>query len=167
MPRRCGTSLRYEWGDEEWMKPCAARQAITAPISIYEVHLGSWMRVPEEGNRAAELSRDRSQAGRLCLRDGLHSRRALARRGAPALESWGYQVAGFFAATGRYGTPQDLMFLVDTLHRKGLGVILDWVPGHFAPDTHGLVEFDGTPLYEPGDPRRRKLPDLEHIRIQL
>ena len=150
--------LRYDWGDEEWMScaraarrsprrsrstrstsvaGCEFRRRATAALSYREI-------APKLADYASEM--------------GFTHVELLPVAEHPALESWGYQVAGFYAATGRYGTPQDLMFLVDTLHRKGLGVILDWVPGHFATDTHGLVEFDGTPLYEPGDPRRRKLP---------
>ncbi len=150
--------LRYEWGDEEWMKYRAARQSITAPISIYELHLGSWMRVPEDGNRPLSYREIAPKLADYASEMGFTHVELMPVAEHPALESWGYQVAGFFAPTGRYGTPQDLMFLVDTLHRRGIGVILDWVPGHFATDTHGLVEFDGTPLYEPADPRRRKLP---------
>ncbi len=148
----------YEWGDEEWMKHRAARQSLTAPLSIYEVHLGSWMRVPEEGNRCLSYREIAPKLAEYAFEMGFTHVELLPVSEHPAVESWGYQVLGFYAPTGRYGTPQDLMFLVDALHRRGIGVILDWVPGHFATDSHGLVEFDGTPLYEPVDPRRRKIP---------
>src|SRR5271157_21858 len=148
----------YEWGDEEWMGHRPARQSITAPIAIYEVHLGSWMRVPEEGNRYLSYREIAPKLADYVSEMGFTHVELMPVSEHPAMKSWGYQVFGFFAPTGRYGTPQDLMFLVDTLHRRGIGVILDWVPGHFATDPHGLIEFDGTPLFEPADPRRRKIP---------
>ena len=85
----------------------------------------------------------------------------------PSPKSWGYQVVSYYAASGRYGTPHDLMFLIDTLHRRGIGVILDWVPAHFAPDAHGLAEFDGTHLYEHADPRKRHIPLWNTYVVQL
>ncbi len=146
------------WGDQEWLRHRPARQSITAPITIYELHLGSWMRVPEEGNRPLTYREIAPRLADYCLEMGFTHVELLPVAEHPAVESWGYQVTGFFAPTGRHGNPQDLMFLVDTLHQRDIGVILDWVPGHFATDPHGLAEFDGMPLYEPADHRRRKLP---------
>jgi 1,4-alpha-glucan branching enzyme len=151
--------LDYEWGDEEWMSARADRNSGRAPGSTYEVHLGSWMRVPEEGNRSLSY---REMAGRLA--DHVTSLGFTHVEFLPVMEhpffgSWGYQTTGYFAPTARYGAPQDFMFLVDHLHRRGVGVILDWVPSHFPTDEHGLGYFDGTHLYEHADPRLGFHPD--------
>jgi 1,4-alpha-glucan branching enzyme len=122
-------------------------------VSIYELHLGSWMRVPEDGDRPMSY---REIAGPLrdhVLRLGFTHVEFLPLMEHPFYGSWGYQTTGYFAPTSRYGTPEDLMYLVDTLHRAGIGVILDWVPSHFPADEHGLAFFDGTHLYEHSDPR--------------
>ena len=148
----------FEWTDEDWMVHRAARQSMTAAISIYEVHLGSWMRVPEEGNRPLTYREAAFRLADYVSGMGFTHVELMPISEYPAAESWGYQVVSLYAPSARFGTPDDLMFLVDTLHRKGIGVILDWVPGHFASDSHGLAEFDGTPLYEPADPIRRKIP---------
>jgi len=152
-------SLDYEWGDQEWMAARRARNAFDAPISIYEVHLGSWMRVPEEGDRwltYRELApRLAEHVGRL----GFTHVEFLPVMEHPFYGSWGYQLTGYFAPTSRYGTPQDFMYLIDYLHQRGIGVILDWVPSHFPTDEHGLIYFDGTHLYEHADPRKGFHPD--------
>jgi 1,4-alpha-glucan branching enzyme len=150
--------LEYEWNDDEWMRTRASRNGLTSPISIYELHLGSWRR-PWDENR---LPTYREIAGPLAeyLRKMNFTHVELM----PIMEhpfygSWGYQVTGFFAPTSRYGTPQDLMYMIDVLHQNGIGVILDWVPSHFPTDQHGLAYFDGTHLYEHADPRKGFQPD--------
>ena len=151
--------LAYEWGDGEWMAGRGAHNALTGPIAIYEVHLGSWRRVTEDRNRSLSY---RELAERLpqYVRDlGFTHVEFLPVMEHPFYGSWGYQVTGYFAPTSRYGTPQDFMFLVDQLHRAGIGVILDWVPSHFPTDEHGLEYFDGTHLFEHSDPRKGLHPD--------
>ena len=144
----------YEWGDQEWMARRSRAKAVDAPMAIYEVHLGSWLRSPEEGNRWLTY---REMAP--LLADYAHDMGYTHVELLPIMEhpfdgSWGYQTVGYFAPTSRFGTPQDFMFLVDALHRRGIGVLLDWVPAHFPRDEHGLGYFDGTHLYEHADPRR-------------
>jgi 1,4-alpha-glucan branching enzyme len=151
--------LDYEWQDQGWMEHRHVPNNLNAPISIYEVHLGSWMHVPEENNRPLNY---RELAPRLV--DYLHKMGFTHVEFLPLMEhpfygSWGYQSLGFFAPTSRFGTPQDLMFLIDQLHQNGLGVILDWVPSHFPTDEHGLGYFDGTHLFEHEDPRMGYHPD--------
>ncbi|MGH7904157.1 MAG: 1,4-alpha-glucan branching protein GlgB [Candidatus Dormibacteraceae bacterium] len=151
--------LDHEWGDEEWMANRRARNASGAPWSIYELHVGSWMRVLEEGNRSLSY---RELAPRLAdyLKGMAFTHVELMPvMSHPFYGSWGYQITGYFAPDARYGTPQDLMYLVDHLHRNGIGVILDWVPSHFPNDEHGLGNFDGTHLYEHADPRKGVHPD--------
>ncbi|MBX6312553.1 MAG: 1,4-alpha-glucan branching enzyme, partial [Isosphaeraceae bacterium] len=148
----------YEWGDGDWMTYRADRQSLTAPMALYEVHLGSWMRVPEQGNRPLSYREAAPKLADYAAEMGFTHVELMPLGEYPDDRSWGYQMTGYYAPTSRYGTPQDLMFLIDTLHRRGLGVILDWVPAHFASDPHGLAQFDGTPLYEPADPRRRTMP---------
>ncbi len=148
----------YEWGDADWMAQRTARQSLTAPITIYEVHLGSWMRARDQGNRPLTYREVAPNLADHAAELGFTHVELMPVAEHPSTKSWGYQVVSYYAATGRFGTPQDLMFLIDTLHRSGLGVILDWVPAHFAPDTHGLAEFDGTHLYEHADSRKRKIP---------
>ncbi len=151
--------LDYEWGDREWMESRAEKNSNSAPISIYEVHLGSWMRVPEEGFRSLSYREIAPKLAEYVRRLGFSHVELLPVMEHPFFGSWGYQVTGYFAPTSRYGTPQDFMFLVDTLHQAGIGVILDWVPAHFPRDPHGLAEFDGTHLYEHADPRRGEHPE--------
>ncbi|MBI5190415.1 MAG: 1,4-alpha-glucan branching protein GlgB [Nitrospirae bacterium] len=146
--------LDYGWGDDGWMKARRDRMLLNAPHSVYELHTGSWMRVPEEGNRPLTY---RELAPLLAgyVRDmGFTHVELMPVMEHPFYGSWGYQVTGFFSPTSRYGTPQDFMYLVDTLHQAGIGVILDWVPSHFPSDAHGLVYFDGTHLYEHADPQQ-------------
>jgi 1,4-alpha-glucan branching enzyme len=147
-------SMAYAWNDDEWMRARRARNALDAPVSIYEVHLGSWMRSPEHPERVLSY---RDLAPRLTehvQRCGFTHIELMPVAEHPFYGSWGYQVTSFFAPSARYGPPQDFMHLVDTLHRNGIGVILDWTPAHFPTDEHGLIYFDGTHLYEHADPRR-------------
>ncbi len=145
--------LKRLWTDEVWMRERLRTGALDAPMSIYEVHLGSWRRVPEAGNRMLtyreladvlpEYVRDMGFTHVEFMPIGEH----------PFYGSWGYQVTGYFAPSARYGSPEDCQYLIDALHRHGIGVILDWVPSHFPTDQHGLGFFDGTYLYEHADPR--------------
>ena len=145
-------TLEYEWGDAEWMATRRARNALDAPFSVYEMHLGSWRR--EEGNRLPTY-REIAQPLAEYVRDqGFTHIELMPVTEHPFYGSWGYQTTGYFAPTARYGTPQDFMYFVDVLHRHGIGVILDWVPSHFPADGHGLAYFDGTHLYEHADPRQ-------------
>jgi 1,4-alpha-glucan branching enzyme len=149
--------LLYDWGDAEWLRTRAARGALTSPMAIYEVHLGSWMR----GDDGSFLSY-RDLATRLVdyvTRMGFTHVEFLPVMEHPFYGSWGYQTTGYFAPTARFGTPQDFMYLVDTLHQHGIGVILDWVPSHFPTDEHGPGYFDGTHLFEHADPRKGIHPD--------
>ncbi len=151
--------MTYEWGDDGWMRSRWRQNAAGAPWSIYEFHVGSWMRVPEEGGRWLSY---RELAPRLAAhveRLGFTHVELLPIMEHPFYGSWGYQTTGYFAPSSRYGTPQDCMFLIDYLHQRGIGVILDWVPSHFPSDPHGLGYFDGTHLYEHADPRRGFHPD--------
>ncbi len=147
-------ALDHGWGDAAWMAQRRARQALDAPISIYEVHLGSWIRDPARPDRVLGY---RDLAPRLIehvQRTGFTHVELMPVAEHPFYGSWGYQVTSFYAPSARYGAPQDFMFLVDTLHRNGIGVILDWTPAHFPEDEHGLIYFDGTHLYEHADPRQ-------------
>ncbi len=149
----------FPWEDEEWMASRASRNALDAPISIYEVHLGSWRRKPEEGDRPLSYREVAPLLAEHARRQGYTHVELLPIMEHPFYGSWGYQTTGYFAPTSRYGSPQDFMFLVDTLHRSGIGVILDWVPSHFPTDEHGLSYFDGTHLFEHADPRQGFHPD--------
>jgi len=151
--------LDYVWSDTEWMANRGARISLVSPVSIYEVHLGSWARVPEDGNRSLSY---RELADRLVpyvAQMGFTHVELLPVTEHPFYGSWGYQTTGYFAPTSRYGTPQDLMYLIDRLHQAGVGVILDWVPSHFPADEHSLAYFDGTHLFEHADPRQGYHPD--------
>jgi 1,4-alpha-glucan branching enzyme len=149
--------LSYEWGDDEWMASRAARNSLDAPISIYELHLGSWRYEPG-GYRA--IGRQLAEyAGEL----GFTHVELLPVMEHPFYGSWGYQTTGYFAPTARYGTPQDLMYMIDYLHQHDIGVILDWVPSHFPSDAHGLGHFDGTHLYEHADPQLGYHPDWDSL----
>jgi 1,4-alpha-glucan branching enzyme len=151
--------LDYAWGDQEWMEKRHRRNALDAPFAIYEVHLGSWMRVPEEGDRPLTYQELAPKLTEYVERMGFTHVEFLPIMEHPFLGSWGYQVTGYFAPTSRYGTPQDFMYLIDYLHQHGIGVILDWVPSHFPNDEHGLGFFDGSHLYEHADPRKGIHPD--------
>jgi 1,4-alpha-glucan branching enzyme len=151
--------LDYEWNDADWMQEREARQQLDQPMSIYELHVGSWRTVPEEDDRPLNY---RELADPLI--DHLTELNFTHVEVLPVTEhpfggSWGYQTTGYFAPTSRFGTPQDLKYLIDRLHQAGIGVILDWVPSHFPSDEHGLAYFDGTHLFEHADPRKGYHPD--------
>src|SRR5206468_11301261 len=131
-------STDYEWNDTEWMAERARRNALDAPTAIYELHVGSWRRVPEEGARSLSYRELAAELPEYVAAMGFTHVELLPIMQHPFYGSWGYQTTGYFAPTSRYGTPQDLMALVDALHRRGIGVILDWVPSHFPTDEHGL-----------------------------
>jgi 1,4-alpha-glucan branching enzyme len=151
--------LEYQWGDAEWMAGRAERSSTTAPMSIYEVHLGSWRRVLEEGNRSLSYRELAPLLADHVREMGFTHVEMMPVMEHPFFGSWGYQSLGYFAPSSRFGTPQDFMYLVDHLHQQGIGVILDWVPSHFPTDEHGLAFFDGTHLYEHADPRKGYHPD--------
>jgi 1,4-alpha-glucan branching enzyme len=155
--------LNYPWGDQAWMEKQRERNALDAPISIYEVHLGSWRRVTEEGNRSLTYRELAPRLAEYVAQMGFTHVEFLPLMEHPFYGSWGYQATGYFAPTSRYGTPQDFMYLIDYLHQHNIGVILDWVPSHFPDDEHGLGYFDGTHLYEHEDPRQRIHPDWNSL----
>ncbi|MGB9698147.1 MAG: 1,4-alpha-glucan branching protein GlgB [Thermodesulfobacteriota bacterium] len=152
-------TLDYLWHDQQWMKTRYFKNRHQAPLSIYEVHLGSWMRVPEEGHRFLTYRELAPRLASYVKEMGFTHVEFLPVMEHPFYGSWGYQVTGYFSPTSRYGTPQDFMYLIDHLHQEGIGVILDWVPSHFPNDEHGLGFFDGTHLYEHMDPRLGIHPD--------
>ncbi|MBI5244893.1 MAG: 1,4-alpha-glucan branching protein GlgB [Elusimicrobia bacterium] len=151
--------ISYEWADREWMAKRGDRNGMRAPVSIYEIHLGSWMRVPEEGGRSLNYRELATKLVEYVKRMGFTHVEFLPVMEHPFGGSWGYQTTGYFAPTSRFGTPQDFMFLIDRLHQNGIGVFLDWVPSHFPTDAHGLGFFDGTHLYEHQDSREGFHPD--------
>ena len=151
--------LQYEWGDREWMEKRHKHNSLASPQSIYEVHLGSWARVPEEGDRFLTYRELAQKLTDYVLRMGFTHVEFLPIMEHPFSGSWGYQTTGYFAPTSRHGTPQDFMYLIDYLHQHGIGVYLDWVPSHFPTDEHGLAYFDGTHLFEHADPRQGFHPD--------
>ncbi len=151
--------LEYDWSDSLWMQQRAQANALHAPMSIYETHLGSWRRVPEEGNRSLSYRELADQLAKYVREMNFTHIELLPVTEHPFYGSWGYQTTGYFAPSARYGTPQDFMHLVDRLHQNGIGVILDWVPSHFPTDEHGLVYFDGTYLFEHADPKRGYHPE--------
>ena len=158
--------LDYEWNDDEWMRTRQARNAFDAPISIYEVHLGSWRRNPDD-NRPLGYREIAGPLAEYVRKLNFTHVELLPIMEHPFYGSWGYQCTGFFAPTSRYGTPQDFMHLVDVLHQNGIGVILDWVPSHFPTDEHGLSYFDGTHLFEHADPRQGFHPDWNSLIFNL
>jgi len=151
--------LDYSWKDNAWMKERYKNNSLEAPMSVYEMHIGSWKRVVEDDNRPMTYQ-ELAQHLPIYIKDlGFTHVQFLPVMEHPFSGSWGYQTLGYFSPTSRYGTPQDFMFLVDTLHQNGIGVILDWVPSHFPSDEHGLVYFDGTHLFEHEDSRKGFHPD--------
>jgi 1,4-alpha-glucan branching enzyme len=152
-------NLDYEWDDAEWMQNRSKTNTLNAPWAIYEVHLGSWRRVPEEGARFLNYREIAPYLTDYVKEMGFTHVEFLPVMEHPFYGSWGYQTVGYFAPTSRYGTPQDFMYLIDQLHQNGIGVILDWVPSHFPDDEHGLIFFDGTYLYEHADPKKGYHPD--------
>jgi 1,4-alpha-glucan branching enzyme len=153
--------LAYDWRDQEWLAARAARNALAAPIAVYELHLGSWRRHTDARRSSLSYRELAAQLPDYVADLGFTHVELLPVMEHPFFGSWGYQVTGYFAASSRYGTPQDLMALIDALHRRGIGVILDWVPSHFPRDGHALARFDGTHLYEHADPRRGLHPDWD------
>jgi 1,4-alpha-glucan branching enzyme len=149
----------YSWRDGSWMASRAKKNGLGSPISIYEVHLGSWRRVPEEGNRWLSYRELAPLLAAYVHDAGFTHIEFLPIMEHPFDGSWGYQTTGYFAPTSRFGTPADFMYLVDCLHQQGIGVILDWVPAHFPRDEAGLGYFDGSHLYEHADPRQGEQPD--------
>ena len=144
----------YRWGDGAWRAGRASAPVDRSPLNIYEVHLGSWRR-RENGDFYDYRSLARDLADYVAGL-GYNCVELMPVTEYPLDDSWGYQCTGYFAATSRYGTPEDLMYLIDHLHQKGICVILDWVPSHFCKDEHGLIDFDGTPCYEYADPLKRE-----------
>lgn len=151
--------LEYTWNDAKWTKSRLKQNSLQSPISIYEIHLPSWRRVPEENNRPLTYLELADSLPSYLFNMGFTHVEFLPVMEHPFYGSWGYQTTGYFAPSSRYGTPQDFMRLIDALHQKDIAVILDWVPSHFPSDAHGLAFFDGTHLYEQGDYRRRVQPD--------
>jgi 1,4-alpha-glucan branching enzyme len=147
-------SLDHEWHDAAWMQRRKDANALSAPMSIYEVHLGSWRRDPASPDRILSCGEIADPLADYAVDMGFTHVELMPVTEHPFYGSWGYQTTGYFAPSARYGTPADFMKLVDRLHARGVGVILDWVPSHFPSDEHGLVYFDGTHLYEHADPRQ-------------
>src|SRR5271170_4166268 len=165
-PPRTGSvvwDLAYQWDDDTWMQTRGGRIALAAPISVYEVHLGSWRRDPADPQRFLGYAEVAEPLIRHVQEAGFTHVEFLPLMEHPFYGSWGYQTTGFFAPTSRYGTPQELMGLVDRLHQAGVGVILDWVPSHFPADPFSLASFDGTHLYEHADPRLGFHPDWNSL----
>ncbi len=151
--------LDYKWSDREWMEKRRSANALDAPISIYEMHIGSWMRVLEEGNRSLSYRELAPKLVDYIQKMGFTHVELLPIMEHPFFGSWGYQTTGYFAPTARNGTPQDFMYFVEYLHQNSIGVILDWVPSHFPNDEFGIGYFDGTHLYEHADPQKGFHPD--------
>ncbi len=145
---------QYHWRDDEWMQQRKAKNGLDAPLAIYEVHLGSWMRAPEEGNRYLTYRELAHKLVEYVKQMGYTHIELLPVTEHPYGGSWGYQTVGYYAPTSRHGEPHEFAYFVDYCHRNGIGVILDWVPAHFPKDGHGLAYFDGTHLYEHSDPRK-------------
>lgn len=150
----------FSWSDDKWMANRKETDSLNAPMSIYEVHLGSWKKKdrPEKDGYYTYVEAAHELADYV-LDMGYTHVELMGIAEHPYDGSWGYQVTGYFAPTSRYGTPQEFMYFVNYLHKKGIGVILDWVPAHFPKDAHGLADFDGTPTYEYADPRKGEHPD--------
>jgi len=151
--------LSYAWNDGQWMGERHTHNSLNAPMSIYEVHPGSWQRVPEEGNRFLTYRELAPRLANYVRETGFTHVEFMPVMEHPFYGSWGYQTTGYFAPTSRYGTPQDFMYLIDYLHQNGIGVMLDWVPSHFPDDIHGPIYFDGTCLYEHADPKKGYHPE--------
>ncbi|MCP9761436.1 1,4-alpha-glucan branching protein GlgB [Lacihabitans soyangensis] len=149
----------YEWKDEEWMKTRKTANSLSAPCSVYEVHLGSWKRDPQDNDRRLTYREIADTLVPYVKEMGFTHVEFMPIMQHPYEPSWGYQITGYFAASSRFGTPQDFMYLVEQLHQNGIGVILDWVPSHYPNDAHGIYRFDGSALYEHEDPRQGYHPD--------
>ncbi len=153
----------YTWNDQTWMQTRARRQATDQAMSIYEVHLGSWRRKPEEGGRSLTYRELAEELPAYVKQMGFTHVEMMPIMEHPFYGSWGYQTTGYFAPTSRYGTPQDFMYLIDRLHQEGIGVILDWVPSHFPSDAFSIGYFNGTHLYEHEDLRKGYHPDWNSL----
>ncbi|MDP9020120.1 MAG: 1,4-alpha-glucan branching protein GlgB [Actinomycetota bacterium] len=153
------TESSHRWGDDEWLRQRRATDPLRRPLSVYEVHLGSWRRVPEEGDRPLTYRELATQLVDYVAEQGFTHVQMLPVAEHPYSPSWGYQVSSYFAPTSRFGTPDDFRALVDAFHARGIGVIVDWVPAHFPKDDWALARFDGTALYEHADPRQGEHPD--------
>ena len=151
--------LDYHWADHEWMASRRQHNALDKPMATYEMHVGSWRRVLAEGNRSLSYRELATQLADYLQQMGYTHVEFLPVMDHPFFGSWGYQITGYFAPSGNYGTPQDFMHLIDSLHQRGIGVILDWVPSHFPTDEHGLAFFDGSHLYEHADARQGYHPE--------
>ena len=149
----------YDWNDGEWMSQRQHKNRLDKPMAIYEMHLGSWRRVDIHGYRSLSYRELAPQLADYVAQLGFTHVEFMPVMDHPFFGSWGYQITGYFAPSGNFGTPQDLMYLIDYLHQRGIGVILDWVPSHFPTDEHGLAFFDGTHLYEHADPRQGYHPE--------
>ena len=159
--------IAYTWRDRAWMRGREEDNSPDAPVSVYEVHAGSWRKVPEEGNRSLGYREMADELAEYLADAGFTHAEFLPIMEHPFYASWGYQTLGYFAPTSRYGTPQDFMHLVDHLHQRGVGVILDWVPSHFPADGYGLSYFDGTYLYEHALPGLRYHPEWKSYVFNL
>jgi len=153
------TEGSHVWADQDWMARRAATDAMASPMSVYELHLASWRRVPEEGNRSLTYREMAEWLPDYVADMGFTHIELMPVAEYPFSGSWGYQVTSYYAPTSRFGSPDDFRFLVDTLHACGIGVIVDWVPAHFPKDAFSLARFDGTALYEHADPRQGEHPD--------
>src|SRR5690606_21047775 len=151
----------YKWNDDKWMRDRQESNRLDRPMSVYELHVGSWMRDPAEPDRFLTYRELADKLVPYIKNMGFTHVEFMPIMEHPYYPSWGYQITGYFAATTRYGSPQDLMYLIDQLHKNDIGVLLDWVPSHFPGDAHGLRRFDGTALYEHEDPRKGFHPDLK------
>ena len=152
-------NLGYAWGDADWMQSRSVHNSLSSPISVNEVHLGSWARVSDEGNRFLSYLEMADRLAPYVKERGFTHVQFLPAMEHPFFGLWGYQTTGYFAPASRYGSPVELMSLIDTFHQAGIGVYLDWVPSHFPNDEHALALMDGAPLYEHADPRRGFHPD--------
>jgi 1,4-alpha-glucan branching enzyme len=151
--------LDYDWNDGEWMTQRQHKNRLDQPMAIYEMHLGSWRRVDSHGYRSLSYRELAPELADYLEQLGFTHVEFMPVMDHPFFGSWGYQITGYFAPSGNFGTPQDLMYLIDCLHQRGIGVILDWVPSHFPTDEHGLAFFDGTHLFEHADPRQGYHPE--------
>jgi 1,4-alpha-glucan branching enzyme len=159
--------ISYVWKDRAWLRNREEENSTDAPISVYEVHLGSWRKVPEEQNRSLSYREMADELTDYLLETGFTHVEFLPVMEHPLYASWGYQTLGYFAPTARYGIPQDFMHLIEHLHLRGIGVILDWVPSHFPDDGYGLSYFDGTHLYEHAHPTQRFHPEWQSYVFNL
>ncbi|MDP2278352.1 MAG: alpha-amylase family glycosyl hydrolase, partial [Nitrospirota bacterium] len=150
---------RYRWNDSEWLEMRSEKNWFESPVSVYEAHLGSWMRVPEEENHFLTYRELADKLIGYVKEMGYTHIELMPVTEHPLDASWGYQTVGYFAPTSRHGAPEDFMYFIDKCHQNNIGVILDWVPAHFPKDAHGLGNFDGTALYEHEDPRKSEHKD--------